>query len=123
METHRRYLDKAGIAYVDERGRRADFHALRHTYGSLLAKSGVAPRVAMALMRHTDMRLTMNVYTDPRIFDLAGAVSNAAELRQRTAEPQTAKATGTDGGNGWAQRKRHQSIGWNRELFGSHRRK
>ena len=74
METHRRYLDKAGISYVDDRGRRADFHALRHSYGSLLAKSGVAPRVAMALMRHTDMRLTMNVDTDPRIFDLAGAV-------------------------------------------------
>jgi integrase len=72
--THRRYLDKAGVSYLDDRGRRPDFHALRHSYGTLLAKSGVAPRAAMALMRHTDMRLTMNVYTDPRIFDLAGAV-------------------------------------------------
>ena len=25
-------------------------------------------------MRHTDLRLTMNVYTDPRVFDMAGAV-------------------------------------------------
>ncbi len=42
METHKRYLDKAGIAYLDDRGRRADFHALRHSYGTMLAKSGVA---------------------------------------------------------------------------------
>lgn len=28
----------------------------------------------MELMRHTDLRLTMRTYTDPRIFDLAGAV-------------------------------------------------
>jgi hypothetical protein len=97
METHRRYLEKAEIAYVDDRGRRADFHALRHSYGSLLAKSGVAPRVAMALMRHTDMRLTMNVYTDPRIFDLAGAVEQLPTLPADLSQHQTAKATGTDG--------------------------
>lgn len=60
MDSHKRYLAKAGIAYVDDRGRRVDFHSLRHTYGSMLAKAGVAPRVAMSLMRHTDLRLTMN---------------------------------------------------------------
>ena len=97
METHRRYLDKAGIAYLDDRKRRADFHALRHTYGSLLAKSGIAPRVAMALMRHSDIRLTMNVYTDPRIFDLAGAVEKLPTLPAHIPQKQTAKATGTDG--------------------------
>ena len=97
MERHRRYLDKAEIAYLDDRGRRADFHSLRHSYGSLLAKSGVAPRVAMALMRHTDMRLTMNVYTDPHIFDLAGAVEKLPTLPAGPSQPQTARATGTDG--------------------------
>ena len=98
MATHRRYLDKAGIPYVDDRGRRADFHALRHSYGTLLAKSGVAPRVAMTLMRHTDMRLTMNVYTDPRIFDLAGAVEKLPSFPTDPPQTQTAKATGTDSG-------------------------
>ena len=97
METHRRYLENAGIPFVDDRGRRADFHALRHSYGSLLAKSGVAPRVAMALMRHTDMRLTMNVYTDPRIFDLAGAVEKIPNLAAKAAASQWSAATGTDG--------------------------
>jgi len=97
METHRRYLAKAGIAYLDDRGRRADFHSLRHSYGTMLATSGVAPRIAMALMRHTDMRLTMNRYTDPRIFDMAGAVEKMPSL---IAVPSTAisgHATGTDG--------------------------
>jgi len=80
MDTHKRYLTKARIPFEDADRRRADFHSLRHTYGSLLAKAGVAPRVAMSLMRHTDMRLTMNVYTDPRIFDLAGAVEKLPAL-------------------------------------------
>lgn len=59
-----RDLAAAGIPVVDERGRRLDVHALRTTYGTMLSASGVAPRVAMELMRHSDIRLTMRVYTD-----------------------------------------------------------
>jgi integrase len=103
MDSHKRYLIKANIGYTDDRGRRADFHALRHTYGSLLAKAGVAPRVAMTLMRHTDMRLTMNVYTDPRIFDLAGAVEKLPAISTPAAGPvEAVMATGTDGA-GWCE--------------------
>ena len=40
------------------------FHSLRKTLATQLAKSNVAPRVAMEVMRHSDLRLTMNVYTD-----------------------------------------------------------
>lgn len=93
MDTHKRYLTAAGIDYEDEQGRRVDFHSLRHTYGTLLAKAGIAPRVAMSLMRHTDMKLTMNVYTDPRVFDMAGAVEKLPAL----AAEAVALATGTDG--------------------------
>lgn len=74
MASHKRYLVRAGIPYLDDEGRRVDFHALRHTFGTMLAKAGIAPRLAMSLMRHTDIALTMNVYTDPRVFDLASAV-------------------------------------------------
>lgn len=80
MDSHKRYLGRAGITFEDEQGRRADFHALRHTYGTMLAKAGVAPRLAMRLLRHADMKLTMNVYTDPRVFDLAGAVEKLPAL-------------------------------------------
>jgi len=95
MESHKRYLANAGIAFVDDRNRRVDFHALRHTYGSLLAKAGIAPRVAMSLMRHTDMRLTMNVYTDPKIFDMAGAVEKLPAMKAFVTP--VIAATGTEG--------------------------
>jgi integrase len=95
IEDHREYLTAAEIDWTDVEGRRADFHSLRHTYETKLSKSGVSPREAMELMRHTDLKLTMKVYTDPRIFDLAGAVERfpMPHADQRN----TAIATGTDG--------------------------
>ncbi len=97
MATHKRYLRLAGIAYEDEAGRRFDFHALRHQFGTMLSKAGVAPRVAMELMRHTDLKLTMKVYTDPRIFDLAGAVEMLPRFPGDEKEAAVNVATGTDG--------------------------
>ncbi|MGZ0174332.1 MAG: tyrosine-type recombinase/integrase, partial [Planctomycetales bacterium] len=55
----------AGIPKRDERGRVVDLHALRTTFGTMLSKGGVQPRTAQAAMRHSDIRLTMGVYTDP----------------------------------------------------------
>lgn len=69
-----RDLAAASIAKRDERDRVVDLHALRHTFGTHLARAGVAPRVAMAAMRHSSFELTMNVYTDPALLDVAGAV-------------------------------------------------
>ena len=57
-------LAAAGIPFEDDRGRRVDIHALRTTFGTMLSANGVSPRVAMELMRHSDMKLTMKVYTD-----------------------------------------------------------
>jgi integrase len=71
-----RDLKAAGIPKRDERGRTLDLHALRTTFGTLLSKSGVAPRVAQRLMRHSDIRLTMQTYTDPKLFDLQGAIAS-----------------------------------------------
>lgn len=62
--TWRADFDAAGIARVDGSGKRADFHALRYTLATNLAKAGVSPRVAMEFMRHSDMRLTAKTYTD-----------------------------------------------------------
>jgi integrase len=56
-------LSAAGIPYRDGEGRVADFHALRHSYITLLERSGVSPKLAQELARHSDIRLTMNVYT------------------------------------------------------------
>lgn len=51
-----------------------DLHALRHTFGTHLARAGVALRVAIVVMRHSSLELTMDVYTDPALLDVAGAV-------------------------------------------------
>lgn len=93
MDEHRAYLTAAEIDWKDAEGRRVDVHAMRHTFGTLLSKSGTAPREAMELMRHSDLRLTMNFYTDPKIFDLGGAVDRLSIPKGD--KPLAAKATGT----------------------------
>ena len=94
-----RDLKLAGIPKRDDRGRTVDVHATRHTYGTLLSKAGVAPRTAQAAMRHSSIDLTMNVYTDPKLLDVAGALESLPAL-PLTGGPQTdriaLKATGTD---------------------------
>ncbi|HKB05367.1 MAG TPA: site-specific integrase [Gemmataceae bacterium] len=69
-----RDLKAAGIAKRDASGRTLDVHALRHTFGTLLSVNGVAPRTAQEAMRHSRIDLTMNVYTDPKMLDVARAV-------------------------------------------------
>ncbi len=53
----------------------ADFHSLRHTFGTLLAQSGVSPQEAQRLMRHSTINLTMNLYTHLTIQDKARAIN------------------------------------------------
>lgn len=74
MEEFRIDLQAAGIPFEDGQGRRADFHSLRHTLSTNLARAGVAPRVAMELMRHSDMRLTNKTYTDATLLPMVEAV-------------------------------------------------
>ena len=95
VKTLDRDLAAAGIAKRGDRGRTIDVHGLRQAFGSMLPVAGVAPRVAQEAMRHSSIDLTMNVYTDPRLLDLAGA-ANAFPSLSFDAEPVTHQATGTD---------------------------
>jgi len=70
----------ADVDYEDERGRVADFHALRHTFISNLARAGVHPRNAQALARHSTIDLTMNVYTHVSMNDLVRDVESLPAL-------------------------------------------
>jgi integrase len=92
-------LAAAGIPYRDAEGRVADFHSLRHAYVTLLQRGGVHPKVAQELARHSDIRLTMNVYTHAHLHDLAGAVEGLPSLLPGggAGEAQELAATGTDG--------------------------
>ncbi len=75
-----RDLAEAGIPKCDWRGRFVDVHALRHTFGTNLCRAGVPLRTAQAAMRHSDPKLTANVYTDPALLDVAGAVASLPSL-------------------------------------------
>ena len=55
-------------------------HALRHSFGTHLSMAGVAPRVAHAAMRHSNISLTMGTYTDARLLDTAQAVESLPSL-------------------------------------------
>ena len=61
-------------------GEVADFHALRHTFITLLASSGVHPKVAQQLARCSTITLTMDRYSHSRLVDLNSAVENLPSL-------------------------------------------
>ena len=71
----------------DERGRTLDVHALRHSFSTLLSVGGVAPRTAQAAMRHSDIKLTMQTYTDPKLLDVHGAIKALPSLPLRQGDP------------------------------------
>ena len=87
-------LEAARIDYQDEAGRYADFHSLRHTTGSLLAASGVHPKLAQEIMRHSDINLTMSLYTHTLREQEADAVNSLPDFSRPSSQSQ--KKTGTD---------------------------
>jgi integrase len=94
-----RDLRAAGIPKRDDRGRTLDVHALRTTFGTLLSKGGVPLRTAQAAMRHSDPSLTANVYTDPKLLDVRGALDALPSLpldNEQKAIRERARATGTE---------------------------
>jgi integrase len=74
IETVRKDLEQAGIQLRDEVGRRVDFHSLRMTFGTTLLANGVHPIVVKELMRHSDLKLTTNLYNDSSQLPLAQGV-------------------------------------------------
>lgn len=78
-----------------------DFHALRVTYCTLLARAGVPLVQAQKLMRHSDPKLTANVYSRLGLVDGHAAVARlhleTGELAQRLRiEKGNAEATASD---------------------------
>jgi len=64
------------LAYQDHNGRFADFHSNRHTFITNLERAGVSPRVAQTLARHSDIRLTMGIYTHIGLHDQTAAITS-----------------------------------------------
>jgi len=90
-EMLRRDLGAAGIKFEDGQKRRLDFHSLRNTYISCLAQSGVHPKIAQALARHSRIGLTMDVYTH---LDSDRLVEAVGQLPQLDAKPSPSTGPG-----------------------------
>ena len=90
-------LKASKIAYVDDAGRYADFHSLRHTTGTLLAAAGVHPATAQSIMRHSDINLTMGRYTHTTLGQESQAIKSLPDLSLPSQQAQQKIATGTDG--------------------------
>jgi integrase len=96
-------LEKAGIERIDASGRRLDFHALRYTFATMLARHNVSQRLAQELMRHSDPRLTANIYTDVTKLPTFEAVNELPwldknEAKQTPESPENGTQKGTQNG-------------------------
>ena len=87
-------LKAAGVPYVDEYGRVGDFHAFRHTFGTLGAKAGIPLATMQKLMRHSTPTLTANLYTHILLSDKAEELKKMP-LIGLVVECKTTAATGT----------------------------
>ena len=68
------------LRYEDHAHRFADFHAVRTTFISELARAGVHPKAAQGLARHKDMGTTMKHYTMMMQGDLSAALSKLPKM-------------------------------------------
>lgn len=87
----KRDLKEAEIERIDPLNRKVDFHALRYTFCTMLARNGASQRMAQELMRHSDPHLTAQIYTDVSQLPTFNAVSSLPWVGNTT--NQTARHT------------------------------
>jgi len=84
-------LMKAGIKYKTDEGT-AYFHSLRHNFATALDIAAKSAKTMQSLMRHSDPRLTLNIYTH----GIAEHERAAIEALPDLLEPMKKAKTGTD---------------------------
>ena len=78
--------ERARIDYKAADNSILGFHSLRVTYVTELQKAGLPPRTVMQRARHTDYRLTCDVYTDARFVDVFGAIRHLPTYESEEAQ-------------------------------------
>ena len=63
------------LKYIDVKGQFADLHTLRHTFITNLCRSNISPKTAQTLARHSDINLTMKVYSHVSPEEQAAAIN------------------------------------------------
>ena len=86
-------LERVGIPYKTDEGT-AYFHAQRHNFATALSVSAASVKTAQDLLRHSDPRLTLGIYTHGIPEHERAAVESLPNLIE-----QLAIKTGTDGKN------------------------
>jgi integrase len=86
-------LQLAKIEAVNDEGK-IDFHSLRHTFGIMAALAGVGVEKLQKLMRHSDINLTMSIYTHTPKGQAQKAIESLPDSSLPSSQAQ--KATGTD---------------------------
>ena len=86
LKTFNADLGLAGIPKTDEAGRKVDLHSLRHTYGTMLVRSGADIKTVQTLMRHSTPSMTLGIYVH---YDSAKLREAVAAL-PRIGEPEPA---------------------------------
>jgi hypothetical protein len=74
-----------------------DFHCLRHTYITEIVKSGCSGKVEQELARHADPKLTLNIYSQLTVHDLAEGLAGLVHTLPTLSV--SMGLTGTDGGS------------------------
>jgi integrase len=72
------HIQPAGVAAGLGKG--IGWHTFRHSYSTLLRQLGVDVKVQQELLRHADIRTTLNVYTQGVAEDLRAANSKVVRL-------------------------------------------
>jgi integrase len=68
-------LAAAGVPFEDGQGRRVDFHSLRGTLNTHMALAKVDPQLRQKIMRHSDIKLTLDTYTDSTLLRVSEAIT------------------------------------------------
>ena len=66
------------LKYQNEAGMYADFHANRHTFITNLVLAGVHPKMAQSIARHSDVNLTMGIYSHVDVAQQSAAINSLA---------------------------------------------
>jgi len=89
------------LKYQDDSGLFADFHSNRDLFITSLERAGLSPKMAQTLARHSDVRLTLGVYTHVGLHDQTAAIAALPPPPSGGGTPRTEvaelRATGTEG--------------------------
>lgn len=96
VKTLQRDWQRAGVAFKDEKGRRLDFHALRHSFQTALDRTGCSRATKKRLMRHAAQDVT-DGYAHAELDELREALNRLPSPSPDPGEVATGAATGTDG--------------------------